>query len=378
VSSKVESFDLDKGLLFIGLPDYRVAVGIGPFSYASSCPSDSVAFYLNNYQLSLKSPWLIPEKFVVLTQDQFATAIENSNKERRLPAYWHEPDLNDFAARFAVIKRHIFEGQPDATYLRGGKWYKAVPAVTAAAPIESSDEGRAIFCTAAARAAAIQGKLTIYGGWGLEQFRAEELGNSDGFLGLTPEILFKIDSQRQLRTAALAGTAVNEEQRKNLLNDPKERYEHDLVVDAIAERLGAYGPVGVTPPKVMELKTLAHLVTEITLTFDESVEVTKLIEALHPTPAVGGIPRKETTDWILKSEEQEPRYNFSAPFGLHQPGVETRVVICIRGAFFHPRRIRVPSGCGIVAQSEEQREWRELAAKRAMVLDMLFGAVSVV
>jgi menaquinone-specific isochorismate synthase len=97
-----------------------------------------------------------------------------------------------------------------------------------------------------------------------------------------------------------------------------------------------------------------------------------LVRLLHPTPAVGCLPR--TDEWLAKLSEYRsflkvPGF-FGAPFGFSQ-GDTQHMVVSIRGLAWQNNEITLPSGCGIVAGSAFDHEWRELRLKREAVVRLL-------
>jgi len=70
----------------------------------------------------------------------------------------------------------------------------------------------------------------------------------------------------------------------------KLRHEQRLVTDAIADCLDAFGDVTVSDRGVRRLSNIQHLETPIRADVDESTHVLDVVEGLHPTPAVNGLP----------------------------------------------------------------------------------------
>ena len=121
----------------------------------------------------------------------------------------------------------------------------------------------------------------------------------EGLCGVTPELLFEVDGEC-LRTMALAGTGKADG--PSLLTDKKERHEHQLVIEHIAQELKKFGPVevGETTERVYGL--LKHLFTPIELKLSKQPRFEELVATLHPTAALGGWPRKPAVEWL---EEQK-------------------------------------------------------------------------
>ena len=93
-----------------------------------------------------------------------------------------------------------------------------------------------------------------------------------------------------------------------------------------------------------------------------------LIRKLHPTPALGPLPRTtETMNQLIGWRERlDCPAQFGAPFGVMHDG-RFEAVVAIRGIWCDGTRIRIPAGCGIIEASRLVNEWRELRLKRESV-----------
>jgi menaquinone-specific isochorismate synthase len=93
-----------------------------------------------------------------------------------------------------------------------------------------------------------------------------------------------------------------------------------------------------------------------------------LLRRLHPTPALGPLPRTEAT--MRRLLEWRARLGcppaFGAPFGLWDHG-RFDAVVAIRGVWWDANDLRIPAGCGIIEASRLVNEWRELRLKREAV-----------
>ncbi|MEM9770892.1 MAG: chorismate-binding protein, partial [Cyanobacteria bacterium P01_D01_bin.73] len=130
-------------------------------------------------------------------------------------------------------------------------------------------------------------------------------GTGQTFLGASPECLAYINrqgNQRYLHTEALAGstprgaTPVNDKLLGDrLLNSKKDRHEHHLVAEFIQERLQQLGiKIDIfSPPQLRKLANIQHLHLPITSPFPARLSPLDAVAALHPTPAVAGLPQAE-------------------------------------------------------------------------------------
>jgi menaquinone-specific isochorismate synthase len=109
-----------------------------------------------------------------------------------------------------------------------------------------------------------------------------------------------------------------------------------------------------------------HTPIEVFLYGDKNID--ELIKRLHPTPALGPLPRTpETMADLIRWRETLgcPGY-FGAPFGVLENGV-FHAVVTIRGVHWKGDDISIPSGCGVIEASRLVNEWRELGLKRDAV-----------
>ncbi|MCB9072800.1 MAG: chorismate-binding protein [Bdellovibrionaceae bacterium] len=192
----------------------------------------------------------------------------------------------------------------------------------------------------------------VYGQW----------KHDEGFLGLTPEMLFTMSGTKHLATMALAGTASKQEFHKNsqVLFSEKNKREHAVVVDDILERVKAWGQVHRYSERVLELETLVHICTPIEVELTENVSVADCIRVLHPTPALGISPREKMD--ILKSFRRNEK-NFGAPFAVARDRNHTVCVVGIRKLSWDSDFYYIRCGCGIVKESQLEDEWQELLLK---------------
>ena len=198
------------------------------------------------------------------------------------------------------------------------------------------------------------------------------------FMGASPERLLRLN-QRHLQTEALAGSvprgSTPQESRhfaQGLLTNPKERHEHQLVVDFIVEQLQTLGiyPQRSGLPKVRQLSHIQHLHTDITATLTPQLHPLEVLAQLHPTPAVAGVPRDLACDYIRRYEPCD-RSLYAAPLGWIDGSGNCEFIVGIRSALLHHDRARLMAGAGIVKGSVPQREIAEVKLKLQTMLRSL-------
>ncbi len=326
----------NEGMAFIKAGDAGYVVGLGPFEEFDTAPAKATAFYINDFALSLRQPWKVPaEVLEVSSLEDIGLCKED------IGIQWDELDADCFAGVFAEINEMINKGVIE----------KSVPVATERGKIVSG-HGDGL----AARMRPLGEPFYSYG-WSQGQ---------RGFCGATPELLFKLDG-RSLKTMALAGTAKADE-RVVFAVDGKEIKEHEFVAQTMVAKLSDIGNVERGERTIMDLGQIVHYHTPIDVQLFADRGMDELIRRLHPTPALGPLPRTRETLELLANWRE--RLNcppcFGAPFGFLRDGVFTSVV-AIRGIHWEGDQLAVPSGCGVIEASRLVNEWRELRLKREAV-----------
>ena len=189
-------------------------------------------------------------------------------------------------------------------------------------------------------------------------------------LGASPERLLTV-RQGQLRSDALAGTAPIGPQAEQLTRSDKDLREHELVVEAITEVLQQAGLVTRRPrhPRLARHGQLVHLHTPISAALADQQPLA-LAAALHPTPAVAGLPRREAMA-ALRSLEPFERGYYAAPIGWIDSEGDTELRVAIRSGTLHGQRLELTAGAGLVRGSDVERELAEVALKLGVLQQQL-------
>jgi isochorismate synthase len=195
------------------------------------------------------------------------------------------------------------------------------------------------------------------------------------FLGATPERLVRV-RRGEVSAMALAGSAPRgkslEDDRRfaeALLASAKDRVEHAIVVEMVRRSLsGACDAISVAEaPALLKVSNVQHLHTPIAARLREGSTIFDLIERLHPTPAVGGVPRAPALDW-LRCHEGLDRGWYAGPVGWIDRRGEGEFSVAIRSALLLRDEAVLYAGCGIVAESDPDAEYAESLLKlRAML-----------
>ena len=196
------------------------------------------------------------------------------------------------------------------------------------------------------------------------------------FFGATPELLAKVNG-RTIHTMALAGSiergATDHDDDllgSQLIDSPKDRHEHDLVVTSILERLALLtSQLEIAPqPGLYKLSNIQHLYSPVRGTLLRGDGILPIIKVLHPTPALGGSPRRKAMSYIREAESV-PRGWYGAPVGWIDVNLDGAFAVGIRSAVAQEKRVWLYAGAGIVADSEPEKEWDETGLKFMPILN---------
>lgn len=193
------------------------------------------------------------------------------------------------------------------------------------------------------------------------------------FLGATPEQLLH-KRGRVLETEALAGSidARAESPERNLQASAKDLEEHALVVSAITSALASVcdSPELPARPGVRRLKHLLHLCTPIHARLNRDVHVLELIERLHPTPAVGGVPTLAALELIGQTEAFDRGW-YAGAIGWFDAQGDGDFNVALRSGLVRSERAWLYAGAGIVRESQASLEYAETTWKLSAMLSSL-------
>jgi isochorismate synthase len=209
------------------------------------------------------------------------------------------------------------------------------------------------------------------------------------WLGATPEILLRTEN-KQLKTMSLAGTMKVEEGKVPVWGT-KELEEQKLVTDYIASALNdTVDNLIISETESVRAGTLWHLRTSVSgrLSHDNLKEV---IDALHPTPAVCGLPKGQAKAFILEHENYNREYytgflgelnfkeeNFRSNNRRNRENLAyktikntTSLYVNLRCMQLKDEKALVYVGGGITHESDPEKEWEETVAKSNTMLKVV-------
>jgi len=199
-------------------------------------------------------------------------------------------------------------------------------------------------------------------------------GRGQSFIGASPERLLRVRGGALLTDAQAGsgrrGATASEDAAlaAGLLRDEKELREHRLVTAAVARSLAELGIAPEFPerPAIRRLANVQHLFTPMRAELPPGRRLLDVLARLHPTPAVGGIPRAAALAGI-RAGEAFPRGLYAGAVGWIDARGEGEFEVALRSALIDGVHARLYAGAGIVAGSQPEKEWAETELKfRAM------------
>lgn len=204
--------------------------------------------------------------------------------------------------------------------------------------------------------------------------------------GASPETLLRVNG-KEFHTMALAGTRPWEES-KEVVWGEKEKIEQQIVTDQIIGELKGLD-IMAGPVHTKRAGNLLHICTNIQGEMDHESDLGMLIEKLHPTAAVCGLPKNKAREFILSNEGYDREFytgfigelNFNGeasivPSGKTYDYMQTHLFVNLRCM----RIIQEPSpkallfiGGGITSGSIPEQEWEETVEKSKVMKSVLFN-----
>ena len=188
------------------------------------------------------------------------------------------------------------------------------------------------------------------------------------WLTATPEILLE-GVQQDWRTIALAGTmqlegpelqGEGETVRWSTKNIQEQRYVATYIAECLERFSLDFREEG---PRTVRAANLVHLRSDFTFTLYNNARVGDLLQTLHPTPAVCGLPKREAFQFIVNNEHT-PRQYYSGFMGpLLMAGDETHLYVSLRCMQIAGSDYRLYAGGGLLRDSHLDQEWQETEAK---------------
>ncbi|HDP94854.1 MAG TPA: anthranilate synthase component I family protein [Candidatus Aminicenantes bacterium] len=202
-------------------------------------------------------------------------------------------------------------------------------------------------------------------------------------IGSSPEMLVKVEG-REVLTKPIAGTrprgktiSDDNELARELLDDPKERAEHLMLVDLARNDLGRVAVAGsievVDFMSVERYSHVMHLVSTVRAELEADRDVFDLITAAFPAGTLSGAPKIRAMEIISEIEGRQ-----RGPYGgmVFYLGFNGNLDSCItiRTIVIKDQQAMIRAGAGIVLASDPGHEYRETLDKAAALFQAIASA----
>jgi len=193
------------------------------------------------------------------------------------------------------------------------------------------------------------------------------------WIGATPEPLLVIEDQ-YVKTVSLAGTQVATDADINsYVWSEKEIEEQDIVTNFVEQTLRSlqiedyskFGPTNYKAANLIHLKTSFEFAQA-----DLGNRLSNFINALHPTPSVGGLPKNAARDFILKNEKHNRAY-YTGYLGPINIKGKSNVFVNLRCLQLFKKQFVLYSGAGITSASNAEKEWEETDNKMMTMMNVM-------
>jgi len=203
-----------------------------------------------------------------------------------------------------------------------------------------------------------------------------DLGDTH-IVGSSPEVLVRVQD-RKVTVRPIAGTIrrgdsaeEDEALAKALLDDPKERAEHLMLIDLGRNDVGRVaktGTVQLTDNMVIEKYShVMHIVSQVEGELAEGLSAMDAIRSAFPAGTLSGAPKIRAME-IINELEPVRRNIYAGAVGYLSWHDDTDLAIAIRTAVIRDGKLHVQAGAGIVADSDAEKEWEETRSKGRALL----------
>ena len=203
---------------------------------------------------------------------------------------------------------------------------------------------------------------------------------SGTWLMATPEVLLS-GNGCEFKTMALAGTQqappsdiIADKPVEDVEWSKKDREEQQYVSDYIEDVLSEFTDhCHKKGPYTTMAAQLYHLRTDFTFRLDDTDLLGDVLDTLFPTPAICGIPKEETRQYILANESIDRKY-YSGFVGPLMPNGDTHLYVSLRCMNIHPGgKFDLYAGGGLLEESILEKEWDETEAKMQTMKRVIYS-----
>ena len=206
------------------------------------------------------------------------------------------------------------------------------------------------------------------------------LPDGEHWIGCTPEILLS-GRKSHYRTMALAGTMPMTDYNRveKAAWSEKNRKEQQIVADYVRDCISPFasvieeeGPYSSRAGQLLHLKTDFHFTPSwLRMGENASERLCELIDRLHPTPAVCGLPKAEAQKFIIANEGYGGRRYYSGVTGMLDADGQTDLYVNLRCASIRGHEATLYAGGGILTSSTMESEWMETEEKLKTIWNVL-------
>ncbi len=192
----------------------------------------------------------------------------------------------------------------------------------------------------------------------------------EGLWGASPETLVRV-TDRRVETRVLAGSAArgidpqtDADAAARLAASAKDRDEHEYAMQSVLSALAPHcrSIVGASTPFTLRLSNVWHLASDIEGVLRARTSVLDIIDSLHPTAAVAGVPTNRALATIADIEAI-PRGRYAGPVGWVDGAGNGEWAIALRCAQWRETDIVAHAGAGIIVGSDPESEYDETELK---------------
>ncbi len=192
----------------------------------------------------------------------------------------------------------------------------------------------------------------------------------EGLWGASPETLVRV-TDRRVETRVLAGSAArgidpqtDANAAARLADSAKDRDEHEYAMQSVLSALAPHcrSIVGASTPFTLRLSNVWHLASDIEGVLRARTSVLDIIDSLHPTAAVAGVPTDRALATIADIEAI-PRGRYAGPVGWVDGAGNGEWAIALRCAQWRETDIVAHAGAGIIVGSDPESEYDETELK---------------
>lgn len=185
---------------------------------------------------------------------------------------------------------------------------------------------------------------------------------SGTWIGSTPEIILSGEGNTW-NTVALAGTMPMQGEVMPTEWRKKEQDEQAFVSEYINKVIKKFSSkIAIKGPYTTRAGQLVHLRTDFQFGLKKTSELGNLLDALHPTPAVCGLPKDKAYDFIIENEGYDRKY-YSGIIGWLDPNGHTTLYVNLRCLNVSGNYATLYAGGGILPSSDSNSEWEEMQHK---------------